>query len=198
MITNSDTLRWSSPTPGLDSLIGCSGKDSTTRYFSNFYLDFRAQLPGPGGLGNEDSTWVLSFSMVVQLPGQFCADTIPISALAISDTGDSIPIVAAPDKSQGLPVSEMLDIDVEMILPINADGTVNSGGLAIIVETIDPKTSVVPELTEVFDWVGEVDDETFDIPAKEEEQSPHGLGNLHPVRPSCSVCQKPLDASAMK
>ena len=195
IIEASDSLIWSSLQPALDSMIGCDRVGSRTRYFSSFYIDFVTEFPGDGGQGDEDSTWVLSFTMEVQLPGEFCADTIPMTFLAESLAGDSIPIFARPVALEIKSASVPLKIDVELILPIHLDGTLNGGGLAIIVETIDPVTAFTPKLTRVSDWVAEVGDETFEMLAEEGKAFPQGQNPPQPEPPSCEVCLPHGDAA---
>lgn len=188
IIESGDSLIWSSPKPGLDSMVGCNENGGKTRYFSTFYIDFTAGFPG-SNIEVEDSTWELSLIMEVQLPGEFCLDTIPISFMAESDDGSLIPMTAVSDPPGSKSTSVGLFIAVNLTLPIHTDGTLNGGGLAIIVETIDPVTAFYPKLKSVA-WEAQYAGETIGITALEILDSP-GLTLLNPAPPSCEVCQSP-------
>jgi hypothetical protein len=193
-VEENDTIIWTPRAPQLDSVVGCERVDGKTRYYSYFFIDFSTPSPDEGF--PEDSTWNLSFTMKVNLPGSLCQDTIPMSDVAESSVGDALPIVTSASRSREHENSVTIEIDVEVTLPIVQDGVSFGGGLAIIVETIDPYSSVLPKLITTSDWEGEVGDVTFDLVAKEAEGIAAPDPVVNPSKPACSICLPPPAVAA--
>ena len=123
------------------------------------------------------------FHLEVAVPGSKCALGIPLNTLATTGTGDTLPSFATNVEAADQGDNMLLTLD----LTIEADRAVD-GGISLVVESIDPLSSMQPQILNVNDWQICSGDDCA-TPEAVQSELPRGGDPLPtPTPPSCIDC----------
>lgn len=170
----------------LDSVTNCNMPDGRTRYFSHYFLhlslEYTDQLAG--------DTLALKFKMEAEMPGQQCANGLPMAIKAVDDAGEELDAaIFEMACSRRKEASTKQCVEVRIDLPLRTGATASKGGLCIILETIDPLSMYVPRLVGLSEWTGHIADNAYTIVPQKTNGVNAGLQISSPGKPDCTACE---------